>query len=52
MNLVLYRVLDRLMVQEYTMARRLGYSAMDAMIHVAAIRDDFRRMVVGSVVRE
>lgn len=38
------RIHDKIMTQEYAMARMLGYTAVEASLHVLAIRDDFRRI--------
>lgn len=43
-NPVYYIVLDRLMRQEYAMARMLGCSGVEAALHVLRLVDDFRSM--------
>lgn len=43
-NWVYMRIADKIMSQEYAMARMLGYSAIEASLHVMTVRDDFRRM--------
>lgn len=43
-NWVYLRIADKMRTQEYAMMRMLGYSSIEASLHVMTIHDDFRRM--------